>query len=204
MQTIKTLAELRTVYDNASEGALAKVMTQITPLYRRWIESARFVVLTTVGPGGTDASPRGDLGAVARIVDDKTLWLPDWRGNNRLDSLENIVVDGRVSLMFMVPGSNNVVRINGRAALTADESVTGQFRKDNTLPKTVIVIEVAEVYFQCAKALMRSELWQAATSEADNVQTLPSAGEFLREVEAGFDATAYDEGYPEYAKDRMW
>ncbi len=200
MQTITTVAQLRALYDDAVPGSLTKVAPQITPLYRRWIEASRFTVLTTVGPGGTDASPRGDRTCVVTVADAKTLWLPDWRGNNRLDSLENIVVDGRVSLMFMVPGSNNVVRVNGAAVLSVDDAITGTFRKGEKQPKTVIVVEVAEVYFQCAKAIMRSELWR---SEADRT-LVPSAGEFLREVESGFDATAYDEGYPEYAKDRMW
>jgi len=200
MHTIDSLDELRTIYDAAIPGALTKVAPRITPLYRKWIEQARFTVLTTVGPKGTDASPRGDVGAVVHVADEKTLWLPDWRGNNRLDSLENVVVDGRVSLMFMVPGSNNVVRVNGSAVLTADNALTGIFRRNDRIPKTVIVISVAEVYFQCAKALMRSELWQAAAPS----ETVPTAGEFLREVTSGFDAEAYDEGYADYAKDKMW
>lgn len=200
MQTITTLTELRALYDDAVPGSLTKVSPHITPLYRRWIEASRFTVLTTVGPDGTDASPRGDRGGVVRVVNSKTLWLPDWRGNNRLDSLENIVVDGRVSLMFMVPGSNNVVRINGAAVLCVDDSITKQFRKDEKQPKTVIVIEVREVYFQCAKAIMRSELWGSDVGRV----AVPTAGEFLREIQSGFDAAAYDKGYPEYAKDRMW
>ena len=157
-------------------------------------------MLSTVGPEGTDASPRGDSGAVVRVVDGSTLWLPDWRGNNRLDSLRNIVEDGRVSLMFLVPGSNNVVRVNGTALLTADKSVTAQFVKDGKTPRTVIAITVAEVYFQCAKALMRSRLW----TSGDESTGVPSAGDFIGEVRDGFDARAYDEGYADYAKDRMW
>ncbi len=203
MQTIDSLDELRSIYDVALPGSLTKVAPRITPLYRQWIEQARFTVLTTVGPKGTDASPRGDVDAVVRVADEQTLLLPDWRGNNRLDSLENIVVDGRVSLMFMVPGSNNVVRVNGSAVLTADEALTTTFRRNQREPKTVIVISVGEVYFQCAKALMRSELWQAAGA-ADAAGKVPTAGEFLREVTAGFDAAAYDEGYADYAKDKMW
>ena len=114
------------------------------------------MILSTVGPGGTDASPGGDRYEVARIVDAKTLWLPDWKGNNRLDSLKNIVEDGRLSLMFMVSGSDAVVRINGEAILTADDDITSAFERDGKLPCTVTVITVSEVYFQCAKALMRS------------------------------------------------
>lgn len=200
MKQITTVAQLRELYAEPVPAALTKVVDQITPQYRRWIEAARFVVLSTVGAEGTDASPRGDVGPVVQVVDPKTIWLPDWRGNNRLDSLENIVRDGRVSLMFMIPASNNVVRINGRASLTADPAITAQFERRGTIPRTVIVVEAHEVYFQCAKALMRSELWSRAEMPPD----IPSAGEFLREIDEGFDAQAYDDGYPEYAKTRMW
>ena len=200
MKTIETLTELRALYADPVPGALTKVVDHVTPHYRRWIEASRFVVLTTVGDEGTDASPRGDVGPVVRIVDAQTLWLPDWRGNNRLDSLENIVRDGRVSLMFMIPGSNNVVRVNGHAVLTADSAVTSEFEQGGKTPRTVIVVAVRELYFQCAKALMRSQLWAAVEGPPE----IPTAGAFLREIDQGFDAKAYDEGYPEYAKTRMW
>jgi PPOX class probable FMN-dependent enzyme len=158
------------------------------------------MILSTVGPGGTDASPRGDSEEVVRIVDAKTLWLPDWKGNNRLDSLKNIVEDGRLSLMFMVPGSDTVVRINGGAIVTADDDITGAFERDGKLPCTVTVITVSEVYFQCAKALMRSGLWQAG----DASTKIPTAGEFLHEQAPEFAAASYDKGYPQYAKERLW
>lgn len=200
MQPIRTLAELEALYDAAVPGALAKVSPRLTPLYRQWIEASRFVVLTTVGPEGTDASPRGDDGPVVRIADGRTVLLPDWRGNNRLDSLRNIVADGRVSLMFMVPGCSNVVRINGTALLTADAGLTASFARQGKAPRTVAVVTVDEVYFQCAKALMRSRLWAGE----DRSGEVPSAGDFIREFTAGFDAAAYDHGYGEYARERMW
>lgn len=200
MQTINTVEELERLYDDVVPGALTKVMPQITSLYRQWIEASRFLILTTVGPEGTDASPRGDIGPVTHIADEKTLWLPDWRGNNRLDSLKNIVRDGRVSLMYMVPGCNNVVRVNGRAQLTTEPSVVSSFEHSGKTPRSVIVIEVLEVYFQCAKALMRSKLWANDQQGID----VPTAGQFLQEVTEDFDAEAYDSGYGEYAKPRMW
>ncbi len=200
MKNIGNIAELETLYDAAVQGAIDKVQSSITPQYQRWIDQSRFVILTTVGPEGTDASPRGDINSVVRVVDQHTLWLPDWRGNNRMDSLRNIVRDGRISLMFMVPGSNNVVRVNGTAVLTADEEITQTFVHGNKTPKSVIVTTVNEIYFQCAKALMRSRLW----SSEDESGIIPTAGDFLKEVESGFDAEGYDQGYPEYAKDRMW
>ena len=200
MKAIADIAALEALYGAAAQGSLDKVAGVVTPLYRQWIEASRFMVISTVGPEGVDGSPRGDDGPVVRVADDKTLMLPDWRGNNRLDSLRNIVRDGRVSLMFIVPGSENVVRVNGRAVVTADGAVTGSFDKGGKTPATVVVVTVGEVYFQCAKAIMRSGLW----SSEDESGALPSAGAFLREAKEGFDAETYDAGYPAYAKGRMW
>lgn len=200
MQTINTIDELESLYSAALPSSVEKVANELTPKYRQWIEASRFLVLTTVGPEGTDGSPRGDVEPVVRIADGKTLLLPDWRGNNRLDSLRNIVVDGRVSLMFMVPGSNNVVRVNGEAVLSVDETVTGSFERKGKTPKTVIVVTIKELYFQCAKAIMRSRIWAGE----DLSEGLPTAGDFIKEFKAGFDAKSYDDGYGEYARERMW
>lgn len=200
MQTIADIEALEDLYENAVPAAITKVAERLTPLYRQWIEASRFVILSTVGPEGTDASPRGDDGPVVRIADQKTLLLPDWRGNNRLDSLRNVVRDPRVSLMFMVPGCNNVVRVNGEAVLTADADLTEKFEKDGKRPRTVIVVTIGELYFQCAKALMRSGLW-GASDESDRV---PTAGQLIKEFKGEFDSESYDFGYSEYAKSRMW
>lgn len=199
MKTVADITELETIYDAAVPNALAKVTSRLTPHYRTWIEASRFVVLSTVGPEGTDGSPRGDDGPVVRIVDDTTIWMPDWRGNNRIDTLRNIVRDGRVSLMFMVPGSLNVVRINGTAVLSDDPAVTQTFEQRGRHPKTVIAITTGEIYFQCAKAVMRAGLWTR-----DDAEGLPKAGEFIQEMKSDFDAASYDASYSEYAKDKMW
>ena len=198
MKPVTTLEELEDLYDTAVPTSLEKVAGHLTPLYRQWVEASRFVIVSTVGPEGTDASPRGDTGPVVYIADDKTLWLPDWRGNNRIDTLRNIVRDGRASLLFMVPGSNNVVRINGTATVTADANARGHFDKNGKQPRTVVVVSINEIYFQCAKALMRSALW---TGESPAV---PSAGDFIKEFKAGFDGKTYDREYPESAQSRMW
>lgn len=200
MDHISEIEELEALYGIPGERSLTKVATHVTPLYRKWIDASRFLVLATVGPEGVDASPRGDDGPVVRIADEKTIHLPDWRGNNRLDSLRNIVRDHRVSLMFMVPGCQNVVRVIGDAVLTADTQITGTFSRSGKSPKTVIVVTVGEVYFQCAKSIMRSRLW-ATDGEYPDV---PTAGDFVKDTDAGFDARAYDDGYAEYAKPRMW
>lgn len=200
MTKISTIEELEALYDAPVKASLTKVAGMITPLYRQWIEASRFLVLSTTGPEGTDGSPRGDDGPVVEIADENTILLPDWRGNNRLDSLRNIVRDGRVSLMFMVPGSLNVVRVNGRAALSVDEALLARFVKAGKRPGTVIIITAEELYFQCAKAIMRSALW----ASGDESAALPTAGAFLREQEESFDAKSYDESYVENAKSRMW
>ena len=189
MQKIADIAALEALYGDALTMAVDKVASRLTPLYRRWIGSSRFAVLATVGPEGTDASPRGDDGPVVRCVGDRTLIMPDWRGNRRIDSLRNIVRDGRVSLMFMVPGCNNVVRVNGAAVLIADDDLCGSFEQGGKHPRTVIVVTIGEIYYQCAKALMRSGLWLAG----DEGGAVPTAGEFVREFTDGFDAGGYDD-----------
>ena len=164
MQFIDDIATLETLYGRPGAPALRKVARHLTPAYRRWIAASRLCVLATVGPEGTDASPRGDDGPVVQELDPQTLALPDWRGNNRLDSLRNIVRDGRVSLLFLVPGSDNVVRVNGTARLTADADLRARFDRDGQQPATVIVITIAEVYIQCARALMRAGTWAGRSS----------------------------------------
>ena len=129
MQNISSISELEALYGQPSDAAICKVSPRLTPLYRRWIMASRFCVLTSVGPDGTDGSPRGEDGPVVQELDPQTLAMPDWRGNNRLDSLRNIISDGRVSLMFMVPGSTTIVRVNGRAVLSAGTDLRTRFER---------------------------------------------------------------------------
>ncbi|MEL6808040.1 MAG: pyridoxamine 5'-phosphate oxidase family protein [Pseudomonadota bacterium] len=200
MEFIETVEGLEALYGTPGAPSLRKVADHLTPLYAKWIERSRFVVLTTVGSGGTDGSPRGDDGPVATALDVRTLAMPDWRGNQRLDSLRNIVEDGRVSLMFMVPGSNTVVRVNGHARLTADAELRARFEQKGRQPATVIVIAVGEVYTQCARAVMRAGLWSR-----DDAEGLPTPGEILAEVSGGEEGgTAYDDAWPERAARTMW
>ncbi|WP_370204756.1 pyridoxamine 5'-phosphate oxidase family protein [Pararhodobacter marinus] len=200
MSWITDMAALEALYDTPAEATQIKVTSRLTPAYTRWIEASRFCFLASVGPEGTDCTPRGDDGPVVQIADPGTLLLPDWRGNNRIDSLRNILRDGRVSLSFMVPGSTNVVRVNGTARLSTDTTLTGRFERKGQRPKLVIVIAVAEVYVQCARALMRSGLWRRDDSEG-----LPSVGDILSEITAGaFDGAAYDTAWPKRAAETMW
>lgn len=201
MDFLTTLDELHAHYGTPGEAAQVKVMPVLTPAYRAHIERARFCVLSTVGPEGTDGSPRGDEGPVVTVLDARTLALPDWKGNERIDSLRNILRDGRVSLMFLVPGSNTAMRVNGRARLTADEDLRRQFERAGKLPRTVIVIAVEEVYSQCARALIRSALWTGGDQSAG----LPSVGDMLREITEGrIDGAAYDAAWPARAAGTMW
>ncbi|MGI3168351.1 pyridoxamine 5'-phosphate oxidase family protein [Pseudooceanicola sp. C21-150M6] len=200
MQAISDMSELEGLYGEPVRRSIDKVLTRLTPSYQRWIAASRFVILSSVGPEGTDASPRGDDGPVVRILDDRTVLLPDWMGNNRIDSLRNIVRDPRVSLMFMVVGNMNVVRINGRAIVTRDSAVLASFDRRGKQPRTVVAVTVDEVYFQCAKALMRAGIWGGG----DDSATVPTAGDFVREVDAVFDGETYDRTYAEYAKPRLW
>ncbi|WP_417267942.1 pyridoxamine 5'-phosphate oxidase family protein [Celeribacter baekdonensis] len=201
MTPIKTVQDLEARYGMPGPAATQKVARRMTPEFRTWLTRSRFCILSTVGPEGTDASPRGDDGAVVRELDAGTLALPDWRGNNRIDSLRNIVRDPRVSLMLFVPGSNNVVRINGRAFVTGDDDLCRSFEKGGRHPRTVIVIEISEIYTQCARALIRSGLWAAGDESAG----LPSVGDILAALTEGrVGGKAYDEEWPERAANSMW
>ena len=152
---IDTIDELERVYGDfgaVGEASTAKVADHVTPHYRRYLEAAPFCALATIGPEGLDCSPRGDKPGFLRIHDDRTLMLPDRRGNNRIDSLRNVVRDPRVALMALIPGVGNAMRINGRAHLTADSALLESFAIDGKSPRTVMIITVQEIYFQCARA----------------------------------------------------
>ena len=189
MDWITDLDTLHAQYGTPGKPAVAKVAAHLTPAYRSFIEASRFCILSTVGPEGTDGSPRGDEGPVVTVLDSQTVALPDWKGNERIDSLRNIVRDGRVSLYFMVPGSTTSVRINGTARLTVDADLRARFDRGGIHPRTVIVIRVAEVYSQCARALQRSALWTSGDLSAG----LPSVGQMLQDATAGvIDGAEYD------------
>jgi len=202
MTVIRTVEELKAIYDGTSEASIAKVTATLTAEYRQMIEASPFLALATVGLEGMDCSPRGDKGGVVRVADDRTVLLPDWRGNNRVDSLLNIVRDPRVALMFLIPGSNTTMRINGRAVVSVAPDLLQSFEMDGKHPRTVIVVEIDEVYFQCARALMRSELWNP-----DNFvepASLPTPGSLLKAAKAEFDQETYDREWAVRAAKTMW
>lgn len=197
---VTDIATLEALYGAPGKASIIKVADRVTPLYEKWVVASRLCVVSTIGPDGSDGSPRGDDGPVVQLLDPHTILLPDWRGNNRMDTLRNIVADGRISLMFFVKGSHNVVRVNGRAVVSLDPDFLGRFDQKGRQPRSVIVITVSEVYSQCARALMRAGIWDAT----DNSAGLPTIGELLAEQEAGFDAAQYDADWAPRAAKTMW
>jgi PPOX class probable FMN-dependent enzyme len=201
MRRIETLAALEALYGPASPAALSKVADHLTPLYRRWIEAARFCVISTAGPNGLHGSPRGDLDPVVRVADAHRIYLPDWQGNNRLDALRDLMVDPRIAFLFMIPGVKTTIRVNGTAFVTDDLDLLASFEKKGRRPATVIVTEVTEVYSQCAKALMRSGLWEGSAAP----QGLPTMGDILAEQTQGdIGGPDYDAEYEEKAIPKLW
>ncbi len=190
-------ATLNALYGESPVGAIAKEIDYIHPHYRTMIEASPFMVIATSGPGGLDASPRGDpAGSFIQVPDDKTVLIPDRRGNNRVDSLRNIIHDNRVALLFLIPGIGETLRVNGRACISTAPDLIGRFALKGTLPKTVIVVTAERVYFQCPKALVRSELWNPARQISR--KALPSTGTILADITGGtVGGEQYDRDYPE-------
>jgi PPOX class probable FMN-dependent enzyme len=189
--TIDTLEQLEALYGEPGVISLTKEVRQLTPEYRRWIEAAPFLTLATSGPGGLDCSPRGDpAGELLHVLDSKTLVVPDRRGNNRIDTLRNIIADPRIALLFLIPGIDETLRVNGRAAISTDPALIARFTKDGKPPRTVLVVTIEAVYFQCARALKRAQLWAAGVHR--DPSKVPTAGEMVKAIDHLFEADAYD------------
>ena len=200
---LTTIADLETLYGQPAEASTVKEVARITPQYRAYIEASPFASLATSGPEGLDCSPRGDRPGFVRIHDEKTLMLPDRRGNNRIDSLRNIVRDPRVALLFLIPGFGNTLRVNGRAHLSVAPDLLASFAIEDKPPRSVLVMEVDAIYFQCARALVRSKLWDAA-SHVDP-KSLPSAGQILAALSRDrVGGESYDREWPGRAAKTMW
>ena len=193
---------LEAVYGDPVPQSEAKEIDYISDHYRAFVEASPFMVLSTVGPEGTDCSPRGDPPGFVRVHDRNTLLLPDRRGNNRIDSLRNIVRDPRVSLLFLIPGVGETLRVNGRATIVTDPDLCASFELQGKLPRSVIVVTAERVYFQCQKALARSRLWDPETQIARS--ELPSTGTMIQALLSDFDGSAYDANYPEHMKKTIY
>jgi PPOX class probable FMN-dependent enzyme len=200
---ITTLAELDALYDKPAGASVAKEIDHISDHYRTFIEKAPFVVMATVGAGGLDCSPRGDPAGFVRVLDRKRVLVPDRRGNNRIDSLRNLIEDPRVSLLFLIPGVNETLRINGRARILVNEELAASFAINERVPKVLLEVTADRVYFQCAKALVRSRLWAAETQVPRSA--LPSTGQILEQItNKAIDAAEHDRGYPERVKQTIY
>src|SRR5246127_2654053 len=179
MSIVATIEQLEAIYGFPGETSTVKVADRITPPYRVLIEKSPFAALATSGPEGLDCSPRGGGGGFVRIHDARTLMMPDRRGNNRIDSLRNIVRDPRVALLFLIPGSGITLRINGRAAINTNAELCASFTMEGKAPRSVIVVTAERVYTQSPKALVRSPLWDASR-HVDEARSLPSSGAIMK------------------------
>jgi uncharacterized protein len=200
---ITTLEQLKAIYGEPVGNSLVKELDHVSDHYRAMIEASPFVVLATSGPEGLDCTPRGDPPGFVRVVDRNTLMLPDRRGNNRVDSLRNLVVDPRIALLFLIPGVGETLRVNGRAVISTDPALCRSFAMEDKLPRSVIVVTAERVYFQCPKALVRSRLWDP--SRHVDRRSLPSSGQILAAIRPGeIDAEALDRAYPERLKQTIY
>jgi hypothetical protein len=195
-------ATLRTLYDAVNPTSLLKELDHVSEDYAKFIAASPFVILSTVGPEGVDCSPRGDPAGFVIVENSRTLLIPDRRGNNRLDSLCNIVRDPRIALLFMIPGVGETMRVNGRAAISVDPELLARFEMQGKLPRTVIVVTVEACYPQCQKALARSRLWDE-NRHLDR-KSLPTVGEMMQRIDKEFDGKAYDAAYPERMKQTIY
>ena len=196
---VTSIEQLEAIYGQPSGAAVWKEIDHINAQYRAFIEAAPFFVLASVGPEGVDCSPRGDAPGFVRVADEHTLMIPDRRGNNRIDSLRNIVRDPRVSLLFLIPGVGETFRVIGRAAISTDPALLDSFVFAGKTPRSVIVISVESIYFQCSKAIIRSKLWDPA--RIIDRKSLPSNGTVLAEITKGAEGgEEYDKAYPERLK----
>src|SRR4051794_9258122 len=196
---ITTAEQLEQHYGEVFPPAIAKEIDHVNAHYRAFIEAAPFFALATSGSDGLDCSPRGDPAGFVRVHDEKTLLIPDRRGNNRIDTLRNIIHDPRVALLFLIPGCSETIRVVGRASISADPALTQQFVMEGKTPRTVMVVAVESVFYQCAKAIVRSKLWDA--SRHVERKTLPTAGIILAELTGGrLGGVEHDRTAPERLK----
>lgn len=192
---VTTVAQLEELYGEPVSSSITKEVDEVTDWHRRFLEVAPFVVIATAGSGGLDCSPRGDPAPVVRVLDGHTIALPDRRGNNRLDTLRNLVEDPRIALLFLIPGIGETIRVNGTARITTDPELRARFTHADKVPATVILVEVERVYHQCSKAVVRSGLWDPDARVERS--SLPTTGQLLeRLTDGGVVAADYDAAYP--------
>jgi PPOX class probable FMN-dependent enzyme len=203
MTVLRSVEELEELYGRPKGGAVFKEIPFLNAHYRAFIEASPFVVLASAGPGGLDCSPKGDAPGFVRVLDKSTLAIPDRPGNNRIDTLRNLVVDPRLALLFLVPSRSETLRVNGRAVVSTDAELLASFAVGGKAPRSVIRVTVESAYVHCAKAFMRSKLWErAANGERPD---LPSMGEMMALLsQNSVDAAVYDRDAPERLKATLY
>lgn len=200
---VTSMEALEALYGNVYPPAVAKVADHISDEYRRLIEASPFAVLASCGDDGLDCSPRGDPAGFVRVQDRNTLLIPDRQGNNRIDTLRNIVRDPRIAVLFLIPGVGETMRVIGRARISVDPQLTGGFAMNGKTPRCVLVVDVEKAYFQCTKAIVRSKLWDP--SRHVDRATLPTAGSILAELTDGrLGGEAHDRAAPERIKATLY
>ena len=200
---VNTIAELEALFGPVGEASIRKEVPYLHPHYQAVIKASPFAVLATASPEGLDVSPRGDPAGFVEVQDERTLLLPERRGNNRVDSLRNIVADPRVALLFLVPGVGETLRVNGRAAISVEPALLERFAMNGQPPKCVLVIAVETVLFQCARAIVRSNLWQPVPADAP--RPVPTPGEMLEALtQAAIDGANYDRDLPERQRTTLY
>ena len=162
---ITTMEQLEALYGEKLPASIIKEIDHINGSYRKLIEAAPFVAVATSGPEGLDCSPKGDAPGFVRILDDKTLAIPDRPGNNRLDGFRNILRDPRIALLFLIPGVGETLRVNGRASISIDPELMQSFAVNGKLPRSVLIVHIETVFFHCSKAIVRSKLWDPKTQD---------------------------------------
>lgn len=203
MPFIKSLEELETIYGQPKESDVLKQVDYITNDYRELIQASPMMMLATSGPEGLDCTPRGDERGFVRVVDKKTLMFPDRRGNNRIDSLRNIIRDSRVATLFLIPGVGVTLRVNGTAEISADQELLSSFEKEGKQPRSVIVITVKVAFFHCARSIVRSHLWDPELFFKPT--DVPTAGKILAGMSNNkLGGDKYDKEWPERAKKSLW
>ncbi len=200
---VTSLEQLDALYGAKNPNSIAKEIDHLSDGYRKLIEAAPFVAIATGGPEGFDCSPKGDAPGFVRVLDDKTLAIPDRPGNNRLDGFRNIVRDPRIGLLFLIPGVGETLRVNGRASISIDPELMQSFTVNGKLPRSVLIVHIETVYFHCSKAIVRSRLWDEKT-KIDR-KSLPSTGTILAELSHGkLGGEAYDRDAPERIKAQLY
>ncbi|WP_018688190.1 pyridoxamine 5'-phosphate oxidase family protein [Ahrensia kielensis] len=202
-EAVKDVATLEELYGVPGQASQVKVAHSLTAEYRALIEASPFFALATAGPEGLDCSPRGELGGAFIIHDDKTIIIPDRRGNNRMDSLRNIVRNPEIAMLFLIPGSLTTIRLNGTAIVTTDEELLKSMERDGKLPRSAVVVSLREIYTQCGRAVLRAGLWDPETYV--DPAAIPSTGDVLKaQTQGAFEGKAYDEEWAGRAEKTMW